>query len=281
MTFVDSSRPTDVEPHVRRRAGPHAAGAHHLSGRGHGRLRLSQLAAQPARRAGPFPLVVFSHGFTASGPAYGEVLLRRIAAHGYVVAAPTFPLSNGNGARRTEARRLRQPARGRQLRDRRDARDEPAQGPAPRAHRAQGDRRDGPLARRRSRPSASRTTVRNADRRIKAAVPMSGMQLPFPGGTWTWPRVPLLLVHGDHDGTVPYAGQHAGVRRGEGAEVPADAARRAAHPVRRAVPRPDRAHDRQLLRPLPPPRASTRWPGLEQQGTVPGVSTLESASGCC
>jgi predicted dienelactone hydrolase len=59
------------------------------------RRRALQPRAKPARRGGPFPLVVFSHGFTASGPAYGEVLLRRIAAHGYVVAAPTFPLSNG------------------------------------------------------------------------------------------------------------------------------------------------------------------------------------------
>ena len=44
------------------------------------------------------------------------------------------------------------------------------------------------------------------DRRIKAAVPMSGIQLPFAGGRWTWPATPLLLIHGDQDETGPYVG---------------------------------------------------------------------------
>src|SRR4051794_18072237 len=50
--------------------------------------------APPLRHPGGFPLVVFAHGFGASGPAY-QGLLERFAAQGYVVAAPTFPLSNG------------------------------------------------------------------------------------------------------------------------------------------------------------------------------------------
>ena len=45
------------------------------------------------------------------------------------------------------------------------------------------------------------------DRRIDAAVSISGLELPFPGGTFTYQRrTPLLLIHGDADGTVPYAG---------------------------------------------------------------------------
>jgi hypothetical protein len=44
------------------------------------------------------------------------------------------------------------------------------------------------------------------DRRIKAAVPMSGIQLPFGSSTWVWPPVPLLLIHGDNDRTVPIGG---------------------------------------------------------------------------
>jgi predicted dienelactone hydrolase len=46
--------------------------------------------------AGRFPLVVFSHGVTASGPAYVGVL-KKLAAQGYVVALPTFPLTSGAG----------------------------------------------------------------------------------------------------------------------------------------------------------------------------------------
>jgi alpha-beta hydrolase superfamily lysophospholipase len=45
--------------------------------------------------AGPFPLVVFGHGF-ASTPWLYRRLLRDWAAAGYVVAAPVFPLGNAN-----------------------------------------------------------------------------------------------------------------------------------------------------------------------------------------
>ncbi len=50
----------------------------------------------PARDgAGPFPLVVFGHGY-ASTPLVYERLLRAWAAAGYVVAAPLFPLGNAH-----------------------------------------------------------------------------------------------------------------------------------------------------------------------------------------
>jgi dienelactone hydrolase len=45
--------------------------------------------------AGPFPLVVFGHGF-ASAPSWYRRLLRHWALAGYVVAAPVFPLGNEN-----------------------------------------------------------------------------------------------------------------------------------------------------------------------------------------
>ena len=41
---------------------------------------------------GPYPLVVFAHGFNAT-PAMYAPLLREVAAAGYVVAAPEFPIS--------------------------------------------------------------------------------------------------------------------------------------------------------------------------------------------
>jgi dienelactone hydrolase len=48
---------------------------------------------KPLRADGPYPLIVFSHGFTANGPAY-EGVLRDLASHGYVIALPTFPRSS-------------------------------------------------------------------------------------------------------------------------------------------------------------------------------------------
>lgn len=49
----------------------------------------------PPRRAGPFPLVVFGHGF-ALEPADYSRLLDAWARAGYVVAAPVFPFENAN-----------------------------------------------------------------------------------------------------------------------------------------------------------------------------------------
>lgn len=44
---------------------------------------------------GPFPLVVFAHGFAITPAPYAS-LLRRWASAGYVVASPVFPLENAN-----------------------------------------------------------------------------------------------------------------------------------------------------------------------------------------
>lgn len=41
------------------------------------------------------------------------------------------------------------------------------------------------------------------DARIDAAIPISGIELPFGTGVWTYPKLPRLYIHGDHDGTVP------------------------------------------------------------------------------
>jgi fermentation-respiration switch protein FrsA (DUF1100 family) len=47
---------------------------------------------QPSRRHRAFPLVVYSHGFGATA-ASAMPTLESLASHGYVVAAPDFPLS--------------------------------------------------------------------------------------------------------------------------------------------------------------------------------------------
>jgi len=49
--------------------------------------------APPARADGPFPLVVFGHGYAVTPSIYAR-LLRAWTRAGYVVAAPIFPLEN-------------------------------------------------------------------------------------------------------------------------------------------------------------------------------------------
>ncbi len=57
--------------------------------------RMDVRDATPDRAAGPFPLVVFGHGFAVTPATYYR-LLRAWAQAGYVVAAPVFPLENAN-----------------------------------------------------------------------------------------------------------------------------------------------------------------------------------------
>jgi dienelactone hydrolase len=51
--------------------------------------------APPVRTAGRFPLVIFGHGFAVTPAPYAR-LLQAWARAGYVVAAPIFPLGNAN-----------------------------------------------------------------------------------------------------------------------------------------------------------------------------------------
>ncbi len=51
--------------------------------------------AAPATTAGPFPLIIFGHGFNITPTPYAP-LLRAWAHAGYVVAAPIFPVTNAN-----------------------------------------------------------------------------------------------------------------------------------------------------------------------------------------
>jgi dienelactone hydrolase len=57
--------------------------------------RVDIRGAPAAKNQGPYPLIVFGHGFAVS-PALYAPLLRAWASAGYVVAAPIFPLSNAN-----------------------------------------------------------------------------------------------------------------------------------------------------------------------------------------
>lgn len=69
-----------------------------LPGRPPGPRPLTTVIRYPVATAkdhGPFPLVVFAHGFDVT-PATYRALLSKWARAGYVVAAPVFPLTNAN-----------------------------------------------------------------------------------------------------------------------------------------------------------------------------------------
>ncbi len=57
----------------------------------------ARLGLVPLRRAGPFPLIVFSQGFDISPEAYAG-LLNAWSAAGYVVADPAYPYTSPNAA---------------------------------------------------------------------------------------------------------------------------------------------------------------------------------------
>jgi dienelactone hydrolase len=148
---------------------------------------------------GPFPLIVFAHGFGLVGTDY-HALLRAWAAHGYVVAAPNFPLSSSDadgGA--SIADFYEQPldlsfvitAMIKLKGDHVDPRHVGVAG-----HSLGGVTVLG---------LTNNTCCR--DPRVKAAVAMAGDIVSFPGGEYTNKRTPpLLLLHGDQDQTVPYQG---------------------------------------------------------------------------
>jgi pimeloyl-ACP methyl ester carboxylesterase len=154
---------------------------------------------------GRFPLVEFSHGVTASGPSY-QPFLEPIAQAGYVIVAPTFPLTNGPGGWTDLGDYRNQPADVSFVLDQILALGTKA-----------GDPLDGHLASREvavaGHSLGAITTLGFAnscceDERVKAMVEISGVELPYPKGTFTHPpkNLPTLLIHGVVDKTVPYKG---------------------------------------------------------------------------
>src|SRR5207248_3269789 len=121
---------------------------------------------------------------------------------GYVVAAPTFPLSNGNAPGGPNASDyVNQPADVSFVITRLLALDDDA----PLRREIDGKRigvSGHSLGAITTLGVAANSAVQ--DRRIDAAVPISGLELPFGSGSFfSTPTPPLLLVHGTADGTVP------------------------------------------------------------------------------
>lgn len=161
-------------------------------------------AAPVAGRA--FPLIVFAHGFQAVGLIYGPIL-NAWAAAGYVVVAPNFPLSSGTtpGGPVSEDY-INQPADESFLIDQVLLLNGDATSVLHELIDAEHIGASG-------QSLGGMTTFGIAfntccgDARIDAAVPMAGYLAPYPEGAYD-PAIgpPVLIIHGDDDETVDYAG---------------------------------------------------------------------------
>jgi len=170
--------------------------------------RTDLLGAPAARADGPFPLVVFGHGFDVTPALYAR-LLQSWARAGYVVAAPVFPLENADAPGGPgESDLINQPADMRFVISRMlaaGAGSGPLAGlidPAEIAVAGQSDGGDTALA------VAYDPTFR--DPRVSAAVILSGAEIPGVGG-FTFPpgSPPLLATQGTADTVNPPSATNA------------------------------------------------------------------------
>lgn len=186
MTFVDSSRST--------------AGRGSVPGHA-GRTLLTDLLYPAAPAVGPFPLVVFAHGYGQSVATYTE-LLRSVASGGYIVAAPEFPLtSTAIPGPPVRIDVLNQPA---DMSFLIGAVEQASAGPGPISGRVAPGKiavmghSDGAVT-----AAAVAYNSCCADPRVGAAIILSGAESDFRGTWFGGASPPLLAVHGDADTVNP------------------------------------------------------------------------------
>jgi len=154
---------------------------------------------------GAYPLILFSHGLGGSPGKFSKLLTAWTTA-GFVVAAPTFPLTNDRAAAYAKnwADLAQQPGDARFVIDEVLARN--ADAASPLHGRILPDRIGaGGLS------LGGATTYGLVyhdccrDDRIKAAMVLSGGRFPLAGGDYAMDRpLPLLIMHGNKDVAMPY-----------------------------------------------------------------------------
>ena len=161
--------------------------------------RVDVIGAPPARTAGPFPLVVFAHGFDITPAPYAR-LLRAWTRAGYVVAAPIFPVTNSNApGGPDESDLINQPTDVSfvitQLLAANTAAHGILTGLINAAQIAVSGQSDGG-----STALAVADNAHYADRRVRAAMILAGAEIPGVGGyAFPPPAPPLLAVQGTAD----------------------------------------------------------------------------------
>jgi predicted dienelactone hydrolase len=200
-TFVDTSRPTVDHGSV--------PGAPSRTLRTTVMFPATADGGPPDTVAGPYPLVVFAHGSGGLGTEYFP-MLRSWAAAGYVVAAPEFPVAAGGpDGRQGDSSSIEdlpnQPADMSFAVTQLLAASASAASPL---HGMVDPTRIGAAGHSLGAMATLALTENTCchDERLRAAVVLAGREAPFGSGVFfNRIRTPLLLVHGDADGTVPYS----------------------------------------------------------------------------
>jgi dienelactone hydrolase len=173
--------------------------------------RLEATVWHPAdNSAGPYPLIVYSHGFSSMREG-GAYLAEYLASYGYVVVAANFPLTTMGAPDRPYVKDVvNQPGDVSFLIDSLLAQSNDSQ------HMLQGmvdEQRIGvtgiSLGGMTTTLVAFHPTL--GDRRIKAALSIAGPTAQFTDVFFESPQVPFLMLAGDLDALVPYASNAAPV----------------------------------------------------------------------
>jgi fermentation-respiration switch protein FrsA (DUF1100 family) len=201
-TFVDRSRATDANGSCKRISSRTLPTTIYYPSDG-APSATAQPGAAPDVSGGPYPLVVFAHGYNADPKDYAN-LLEHWASTGFVVAAPTFPLSSHESPCG--------PVAG-------DALNQPQDMSFVIDSVLARSRKAGPLARLVDPTKIGAAGHSNGaitiyglvgnsalrDRRVKAAAVLAGTLERFPKGRYDLGKLPpVLLVHGTNDTLVPY-----------------------------------------------------------------------------
>ena len=201
QTFVDDSRPTKAKQGFEGAPNRTLHTTIYYPARGKPGGAVSP-DATPDRKRGPYPMILYSHGHNSFGAEF-EPLLRQWASAGYVIAAPDYPLSNKNTPGGADGSDLgEQPADAHFVIDRMLASTSKRSGQL--SHLVDADNIGAS-----GHSLGALTTYRLvyetccADKRIKAAAPMSGVAGDAPA-YFSGISTPLLAEHGDADATIPY-----------------------------------------------------------------------------
>jgi fermentation-respiration switch protein FrsA (DUF1100 family) len=165
---------------------------------------------------GPYPLIAFAHGYGATAETYAD-LLEHWASAGYVVAAPTFPLSSGRspcGAIAGDV--VNQPEDMSfvitSVLKEADQSSGPLAGLVDGEHIGAAGHSNGGIT---TYGLVGNTKLR--DDRISAAAILAGTAQNYPKGKYDLAHLPpVLFVHGTDDALVPYAAAIKGFNAARG-----------------------------------------------------------------
>jgi dienelactone hydrolase len=187
FTFVDTSRPTDDPNKVR--SAP---------------TRTLVTWVWVPQGKGPFPLIVHAHGSMGHPDKFTQ-LLGGWAEHGFVVAAPVFPLSNDKsggpvvvGDYPNQALDMRFVLR--QLLAKNDEAGNAVSGKIDPAHVGMSGLSLGGAT---TYGAAFNDCCRDAH--VKAGIIMSGIKVPFDDRPYRFAGTPIMIMHGTNDPLLPYS----------------------------------------------------------------------------